>query len=277
MSTATITTKSYFNGAGLGDPLMTAISSVLTSAGWTRTADTGQTASFAAVNLAVTPTNQIWKMNDSLAGASPIYMRIDTRAASQILFDFTFGSGTNGSGTITGQIGPKITAYPGSYNNTTTMPSYFSATADSFQMYLFHSTTITYPLFFVMERTKDNSGNGTADGISVVVKESIDGTRQFYLPRTGGYVPYSEVKCFYPTGATSLANGGNVSVAPIVVGNTVELKGSMLGVVGYANADLTAFNPVSISVLGATHTYLPTSHSIGSSLSTSAMFAMLYE
>lgn len=279
MSTGTCTTNSYFNATGAGgtcNVFMTALMNVLTAGGWVRTADTGQTSNYSAVNMAATATYQVWRMGDALQATNPVFLRIDTLANSQFVGDLTVGTGSNGSGTITGQIGPKIRVGPGSYNNLTSMPSYFCATNNTLQVYAFHSATATYPFYFSLERTRDGAGNPSSDGMVVVAKDS-GSARQFYIPFTGSWVQMGEVKCFFPTGATSMANGANVVVAPILVATSSSLKNPMVSSLVYASADLTQFNPTTIPVLGTNHTYLPTGYSIGSALSPSAVFAMLYE
>ena len=86
------------------------ITALLTAGGWIQTADTGQTsnATFATIyngTLNSSSGYQIWRMNDSLQGTYPVFIKIEFGCGSVSntpAMWVTIGTGSNGTGTITG-------------------------------------------------------------------------------------------------------------------------------------------------------------------------------
>lgn len=80
----------------------------LAAVGLVQTSDTGQI-NWATVNRAAANNNagyEIWRFNDAVQGTSPIFLRIDYGTAASSAnapnIKITVGTGSNGSGTITG-------------------------------------------------------------------------------------------------------------------------------------------------------------------------------
>lgn len=150
--------------------------------GWLQTADTGQ----AANPPAAVPSNAyaywVFQANDTQAATSPIFVKVEIGySATSPRIRLTVGTASNGSGTITGQTvssAPWDMCAPSSYSSLganqggVTFPCYFSGDAGEFRMYIWQSTTIYSGLLFVIERSKDSTGNKTAEYFTVLAVAS---------------------------------------------------------------------------------------------------------
>ena len=159
------------------------IGAMLTAAGLVQTADTGQINWTTVIRGTVTSTPQgyeIWRFNDSLQATAPVYLKLEYgtgqfSAASQMTLFLTIGTGTNGAGTLTGQVGVRRLLHQD--NNTVGQLNYFSGASNRVAMVLClnQNTTSQYCMFLV-ERTKLADGTETADGIVVY---SVSGQGSF--------------------------------------------------------------------------------------------------
>lgn len=142
---------------------------MLAAVGLVQTADTGQI-NWATVTRPGISTNagyEIWRFDDSLQGTAPIYIRIDygTHAnANGPRMQFTVGTGSNGSGTITGtalstarQVGSSAT------QNTDTARQSYMCAVDGFFGVMWKVGSSSDAAFFVC-RTCDSTGAPTATG-----------------------------------------------------------------------------------------------------------------
>ena len=151
------------------------ISSYLSTVGFVQTADTGQvnwtTATRPAVNISTD--YEIWRFNDSLQGTAPIFFKLRYGTGSNLAYPVmvldAVGTGSNGSGTITGQ--------------TTSAAQWICYTTDSvnagsFNCYACHTDGVGWLLFrqgetpdrffFAIARTSDNTGAFTGHGCVVL-------------------------------------------------------------------------------------------------------------
>lgn len=151
--------------------------SKLSAAGLVQTADTGQV-NWVTVTRPGVSTNggyEIWRMNDTQQATAPVFLRIDygtgTNAAMPRM-QFTFGTASNGTGTITG------TALTTSRLAGTGVPA---STVTAYQSYLcvtqgffgfawkVGSTTANVANHFLLfSRTVDTSGVATAIGATII-------------------------------------------------------------------------------------------------------------
>src|SRR5262245_52043536 len=81
----------------------------LSAAGWVQTSDTGQIDLTTVVKPAAVSTSQgyeIWRMADSLQATFPVFMKLEygsgASSANNPQIWITLGTGSNGSGTLTG-------------------------------------------------------------------------------------------------------------------------------------------------------------------------------
>lgn len=149
------------------------LSARLAAIGLVQTSDTGQinwtTVTRPAINTAAG--YEIWRFNDSLQGSSPIFLKVEygtaTGAVTNPFVWITAGTGTNGSGTLTGSVTNRMTAATAaSATSATNWPSYaccvegLAWVAGKWQAA--GATRGTY--FFAVSRTCDNAGTPTGDG-----------------------------------------------------------------------------------------------------------------
>ncbi len=239
-----------------------AITSALQSSGWVRTSDTGQTESNAlpvpgAINTAVG--YQIWTMSDDLQSSYPIYLKIEFGSGAAIQTPcvwLTVGTGSTGSGQLNGRVSPRITA-KSSANSTSAYTCGFSGDSSSFQCAMFANAAANILSFFSIERSRDYLGNLTPDGIIVQCFDSASAGQQYFLPLTGtlyNYVlPFNYLP---PTGASSLANGNDVTLLPLIPYDLNTVYSPGLSMMIYLSADFPsgAYVPVT-SGNGVTHFY----------------------
>lgn len=155
-----------------------ALSNALTAIGFIKSADTGQI-NWATVNrpgVGASAGYEIRYLNDSLHASAPIYVKLEFStglggAAYPNMF-ITVGTGTNGSGTITGVIMPRTENIGGYYALDSTVSSYQThcCMVDGCAWFVLKadSKSSAYPVaFFSVHRTEDSSGTPTAQGAVV--------------------------------------------------------------------------------------------------------------
>jgi hypothetical protein len=260
---------------------------LVTTGGWVLTSDTGQTAP--ASLAAPTGSNQkkgyrIYRMDDALAGSFPVYMRIDygsgvnNTAGWEFGMWLTIGTGSNGTGTITGIIlnGTTDTVctvsearQPGSSGTNTATNSYGSATAGRVQLGMFINTVANNPLVLSIERTKDSAGADTGDGLllaftsgnnggTTVPGAVVDGclTHTCYLVRAGGAQPTIEYGVSF---TITRMNPSETFGGDIGVGILIHFKGIVqqpgIGMCVSKSSDVSAEGTFVMSLYGSSHTY----------------------
>lgn len=150
------------------------LSGKLSVAGLVQTSDTGQI-NWTTVSRPGTNTAggyEIWKFNDSLAATAPIYLKIEYGTGANAAYPqiwLTVGTGSNGSGTLTGATTSRNTV---TYSGVVTSGNWASylCVAAGFVGLCWKSGaaagTVGYA-FFVIARTNDASGSATSTGFIV--------------------------------------------------------------------------------------------------------------
>jgi hypothetical protein len=161
-----------------------AISAGLAAAGCVQTADTGQINWSTVVKPAsagVMAGYEIWRFNDSLQATAPVFFKIEYGASAAAAANpdvwVTVGTGSNGSGTITG------TALAGVAGALTTRREFLSAAqstpATTSACYVYGDTSsvavVLWPSlgaawaggFFVIERWRAWDGTASGDGVTL--------------------------------------------------------------------------------------------------------------
>lgn len=208
------------------------LSNALTAVGFIKSGDTGQinwaTVTRPAVN--VSGGYEIRYLNDSLHGTAPIYMKIEygtniTGAAYPAMW-VTIGTGSNGSGTITGTIIAREELYLGNFvldSTVATKTSYACMVTGC--VWMAHKCKVRgtyYPAFsWLLTRTWDSSGAATADGM-VFYRTGGNGTNYaavatVYIFSTG-YTDSSDSSLQLYGGGYSFMPYGMLNKATIVSG-----------------------------------------------------------
>lgn len=254
-----------------------AISSAFTTFGWVQTADTGQVnwASIVSAPAANGYVYEIWHPADALqTGATAYYVKVEygnqgTVASPQIRL--TIGTGTNGSGTITGGfiLGPYFCPRQGltSLGASTVAECSYSGDTGRFGCLLWRNTNNVCA--FSIERTLDSTGAPQSDGVTLFIGGNDQGgrvTQQTLAFGVGlGNVCNSPIMLMAygqapgnTNNSTTQALAGNIPMSPMFplygkFGNphTVVLFGR--------SADVGEGTTFTTTVYGSTRTYLATS------------------
>jgi hypothetical protein len=234
----------------------------IVAGGWTHTADTGQMTIATATHpstINVKVGYRIYAMADALQATAPIFIKVEYGSGSSSTTEpaiyMTFGTGSDGAGTITNVLLSQRVFRPGTAV-TTASNSYGSADTNRIQFSLFADST--RQLIGSVERTKDATGADTGDGILVTY---CDGTGSAgairetqYLVRAGGSQPSSDV------GASFIISNHAVSAfsSDVGVGLLNYFKGISfigLGIVVVNSSDFASAATFTISLYGNTVTY----------------------
>lgn len=233
------------------------IHNALITAGWTVTADTGQinlTTVAAPVGANASQGYEIWQTND---GVSPtIYLKLEYGSGPSINFPaiwVTIGTGTNGSGTISGQVTTRKQIAAQSSSAVSTGACIAAGGTGWFTLAMFNTTSITICL--VIERIKTSTGGESTLGAVIAGYGSITGVCFSQVLLASGTVP------------------GPVSLVGTVVANSTKVIGTVIGLwpwipysqqVVYPNAlcmglvftgDISTNTTFSCTRYGSSHTY----------------------
>jgi len=180
----------------------------LTAAGLVRTSDTGQI-DWTTVTRPAANTDagyEIWRFNDTQQATAPIFIKFffgTNASTSSPRVRIQIGTGSNGSGTLTGLTNTAITLNSNAVPTAAVLyPSYFCH-AEGFLGVAWKLNGGTFGMAFVICRTADPSGSNapTADGA------------YFY----GGTTTNVNGSIFKFTASTSVSNFSTVAEAPCVV------------------------------------------------------------
>lgn len=139
-----------------------AVSGAMASMGWTQTGDTGQV-NWATVTVPSSArVYEIWQPGDA---GTPFYLKLEYGYSATVpTIQISLGTGTNGSGTLTGFVttAQEIT---GTSNDTVVMECDFSGDTDRCGIVL-NRNRGNQPMFFAVERTKNNDGTNSNVGVT---------------------------------------------------------------------------------------------------------------
>lgn len=266
--------------------IVAAIRDKLVAAGATLTTDTGQI-NTATVTKSASPSTiagyNVFKFDDDLQADAPVFIKLDYGTgptATLLNLGVTVGSGTDGAGTITGQVGTRQQ-----------MPT--STGASSCTAYVccsdshigFHAGPSSSAVFsFHVGRTRSADGELTDDGVFVFTCPSVTGSKAQLIPRTGTVPAVQNTSaCF----GNVQSFGVSATVTDVAVGSMpAPISGKWRYFLGllYNSADATAFAEFTADFLGEEHTFMPlgVSTSVGASgaqmgAGSGTAFAMLWE
>jgi hypothetical protein len=266
--------------------LATALFGSFADGGLIQTADTGQTAngSFAAVGAINTAAGyQIWRFNDALQATRPVFIKFEIGSGGNNSACpgtwITVGTGSDGAGNITGILLGR-TPVRTNFNAPGTYASYFSCGPSRVGVALWAPyQNPSYCPFVTLERSKDNNGADTDDGL-IFNASGFDGRVCQYIPfARAARAAQGAYNVCMQTAAGSLASGTNVGLLPAYPLDAAGPVSPGLEILGYYCGDLAAFNPISTAIYGTYHTYIP----LGGAASTAGAawtgsgIAMLYE
>lgn len=277
MATARITQPSLLSSLGVASSVWTALAAYFATFGWVQTADTGQ------INLASPPTAnlgpnsecsgyQIWGMNDTLQGTTPVYMKIWYAITSLsgnpgCGFYAQFGTATDGAGNLTGtQVSQILRLSNGTYTSVV-QNCYLSGDNNRLTWNLWDGPTQYEGMNLGVERTKDASGNDTSDGLLILTRSNRFGSSgqgaglvnaQFFpassgigLPGNGQPLWPAALNMRQNTMATATLVG---TAFPIPFNGAPKLYGKNFML--YQSTDFPAYTTQSLPAYGSNHNYL---------------------
>jgi hypothetical protein len=237
------------------------LSAQLAAVGLVKTADTGQIDWTTAVRPAASGYSgyEIWRFNDTLQATKPVYIKIEYGGSSTVdrpSFRATIGTGTNGAGILTGQLGVVRSFSPsGSKTAGATLASYCSGSSNRLNLVTnLDNGSASYAMTFLVERTKTADGSVTGDGIvSLGIVASSSAT--FQVIPFSGTIPAS-ASLNMALGFDGMVSSAGVQIAlnPTFAAVGKSLMASWLS---YKHVDIGELVPFSINHLGGLHTYMP--------------------
>jgi hypothetical protein len=233
--------------------------------GWVQTSDTGQTTFggtlTAPAGINTYPDWGIFRMADSLQATCAVFIRIDfgeaaTTDGPAIKFQACIG-GTNGSGTLTGNVTTQL-AGSNTTANATLRNCRTAGTTSSFRMQFFSNSLTNAGWTIAIERDLDTSGVEVSTGVNILTGIATGNfftkTAQF-LSTTGETGAVETLWYALISSQTSQSGGGVVGVGG--VRNTLGVfRNPMKGMLVTARGDFTNESTSTVSVYGSNHTYL---------------------
>lgn len=298
-TSATITFDSHTSDATFR-AWVSAISTNLQAVGLIKTADTGQ------INLATVVRTfsvggeilhgyEIYRFNDALQATRPVFFKIEYgHAATGVgtaiqgptspAIYVTVGSATDGAGTITGALQIPRTRVSGGSSASTgssggapsqTSPCYFSGDGSYIVMALgvtagiqvfFNGISSCLPVYLVIDRSRDNAGAATSQGIFMATAKWPAGVTGALgtLVSTYQVVSYtnsvvSAQETYWPVAFpgqlfASSSSGTDYAVWPMPLATPAASQ--VLSILGIYKGEIAVGATIALSVLGSSHTYV---------------------
>lgn len=270
--------------------LLAQIEAMFLGGGWVQATDSGQSKS--GLNAGVTqgttivalPGNftsnfQIWRMADTAQGTTPVFLKLyfGNTSTTFMGFDYEIGTGSNGSGAITGQKKAVTQVRPGATPGAGSFKCKFTSDTHRAAFFLFTNGSSAGCSYFSIERNHNDDGSDSSLGVSLN-----------WGAQSGNHfahgVPFSGVTAAQSTncpnkgaqGETTLVDGADVYLIPTFPAFfKMSNPNKNLGL--YYKADITEDSVVTPTVYGQATNYI-TIGGVYSSITpiTNASFALIW-
>ena len=226
-------------------------------------AGSGTTTALAAAPAANNYVYEIWGMGDALQATSPFYLKIECgtggTANGPNIF-VTLGTGSNGAGTLSGNVSSRVSIGNNTGNTTTAYVCDFSGDTNRFGCILWRNSTGTMSRIFCVDRSKNSAGSDTGDYATLVTCGYTGATQQSVFKASMDrlspmeYSTASRWVTVLPITATSGSVNNHVHVSPIfpMVGQVDNP--SIMALVALA-ADYAENDSIVATLYGSAHTY----------------------
>lgn len=227
-------------------------------------AGSGTTTAQSAVPGTSTTIYEIWESQDSVSSTLPIFLRLEygqSATANSNLFKLTGGTGSNGSGTLTGNVS-SVLAHSSNSAGTTGVGnnSVFSGDASRVLCAMFiNAGNVANPILFAIERSHDSSGADTDSYFMVITNFATSGSRFpaqqiVQKPALGGTLT---AETAHITALTTLASGvvgTNIALGPLfpVIG---KLDNPSMAIAFSKGGDIVEGATVTVPYFGSNHTF----------------------
>lgn len=271
-----------------GKAVSDALQAFSSTPGLVKTADTGQI-NWATVTRPTTSTDggyEIYYLNDSIHGTSPIYLRVGYgtgAGSSQPRIQLTVGTGTNGAGTLTGTCLTSAAICTLSANgNATVDPSYFCVNTGFVGVALAQNTAGRPGGGFFICRTCDADGTPNSKGAVVVWFSGgvLSQSLRFEAAAAARTKETAACMCVFPQQITTGAVGANLQafMCWCAMPDVRPIFG-MCGIITANHGTSASFSVALVGTTARTYLALPNSTcgSPGLPATTGYSCAMLYE
>ena len=243
------------------------IAARLGAVGLVQTGDTGQinwTTVLAPTLASTFQGYEIWRFADTLQATAPVYIKIEygssTTSANNPGVRISFGSGSNGSGTLTGNVSTTYLCSATAVAGACVVVG--SGSTNRFCINYGFTTAGGYGMFFGFERSKDAAGNDTAEAVLGVMNNTVSSggsTGQKFFPvwsttlgDIGMTTNITAPALFTPQ--STATSGTQTVLAPIMHSKGVFMNPG-LNFLGYYTAGPAPNGTPSVYMYGASHTY----------------------
>lgn len=241
----------------------------LQAAALTKTSDTGQI-DWTTVTRPTTANTfagyEIYRFTtDTKLADLGCYIKIEYgvgSATTRAALAFTVGTGTDGAGTLTGQVTTRTVFTPAdaSFGSTPTYCSGGDGRVAAIINTSSGSSGAGGNFVLVVERTRNSGGSLTADGIMVFASGGTGtttyGTLSAYITsNTVTELPTNRIGGFLQDRTGNYLDSFTLSTVHAVHRN--QLINPFVGIVLYYHSDLVRLQPISVSLYGTARTYLP--------------------
>jgi hypothetical protein len=241
------------------------ISTALAALGLVQTADTGQI-NWTTVLKPTGATAQgyeIWRFADALQSTVPVFFKLEYGGSSGVGATgpglwLTVGTGTNGAGTLTGQVSGRPNMYANAGKSAgVLLPTYVCGSTSEFYLATNVDTYIgstNFGFFASVARTKDTSGTNTSDGAVLMACWGGGANIQIVPPMPA---PVSNSSSIWPTVAPMFFQrwpSGTIEMCPVILAVPGNWRFSRICVT--PAYDLPAAGSFTATIFGGTHTYM---------------------
>lgn len=238
-----------------------AISDGLQTGGLTKTADSGQINTATVTKPGGTSTSQgyeIRQFTDALSGTKPVVFKIEygsgTGSANEPAIWLTIGTGSDGSGNITGTtlLARTMIRCNGATSSSVSFAINVDTSRFTLAMNAYTASTVTA---VNLERSKDSSLADSNEGLILDWFFATAGSFR-YLPFVGT-IPTAETDggAIHPSTDTTVA-GSDVGVFPMNPTNFGFQVNSPLGWQCYRTNEITSDTIITVNIDGSNHDYL---------------------
>lgn len=252
------------------------IAAQLAAIGLVRTADTGQinwstVTKPAAINTAAG--YEIWRFDDALQATKPVFIKIEYGVGGAVdrpSFWFTFGTQTNGAGTLGGQLSARNQSQSaGSKAAGVLLPSYCAGDASGFRLCTnMDAVSGNHGMLLACERTREINTGQVSDRSFFYILQAANGATVYRQIMNNGASPNQITGM--PAIGIDLGSGGfstsgnEVALSPFLIACGRLLTAPFWL---YVHADIAAqLTPFQADTMGATRTLLPLGNSFRQSI-----------
>jgi hypothetical protein len=238
-----------------------AVSAKLASMGFIQTADTGQInwgTVLAPLAINTSQGYEIWRFNDTLQATAPVYFKLEYGSGSAInnpAFWFQIGSGSNGSGTLTGV--PNTRTQFIFTATATAINAYWSG--DAYRcVFALKGASLATSFIMSLERTIDSTGVVTGEGVLITFLANSTWSQQAWNATIGPYTTIYEgtLGALGPQQTPLGVSGTQLAIYPVFHNKGVFLPFG-LNLFAYIDATIAAGITLTFSAYSVNHIYMP--------------------